>query len=169
MDWQERFWAKVEKTDSCWLWTGASKGNDYGQISIEGVTRPAHRVSLLLAGIDPSGKVVHHTCHVRRCVNPDHLELHDSWLSHMQEHRLHTRETVISDIVGFHSEYGRTPTATDWNTGVAKRLGHEDRLRAWHAHDWPPTSVVVKLFGSWGNAIEAAGFPRPPRGRTPPK
>ena len=26
----ERFWSKVEKTDTCWLWTGATDQTGYG-------------------------------------------------------------------------------------------------------------------------------------------
>ncbi|HEU5089071.1 MAG TPA: hypothetical protein VFT99_16560, partial [Roseiflexaceae bacterium] len=28
----ERFWAKVRKTDTCWLWTAATDHNGYGRI-----------------------------------------------------------------------------------------------------------------------------------------
>lgn len=27
----DRFWAKVDKTDSCWLWTASVKPKGYGQ------------------------------------------------------------------------------------------------------------------------------------------
>jgi HNH endonuclease len=71
----ERFWAKVDKTESCWLWTGAlAKG--YGQF---GGTRKqriqAHRWAYQeLVGSIPEGLELDHLCRVRRCVNPAHLE-----------------------------------------------------------------------------------------------
>lgn len=29
----ERFWAKVAKTEGCWLWTGCTDKKGYGQIN----------------------------------------------------------------------------------------------------------------------------------------
>ena len=71
----ERFWAKVEKTDHCWLWTGVlSRG--YGQISDSPRMRQAHRVSWELAfGPIPLGLFICHACDVKNCVRPDHLFL----------------------------------------------------------------------------------------------
>lgn len=73
---EHRFWEHVVKTDTCWLWNGTGK-NWYGSFSIAGRAIGAHRVSYLLAnGLDsiPDGFFVDHLCHVRRCVNPDHLD-----------------------------------------------------------------------------------------------
>jgi hypothetical protein len=74
---EQRFWEKVDKTDSCWLWTAAvNPGTGYGQFTAyTGVQVQAHRYSYELAsGPLPVGLDVHHTCHVRRCVNPAHLQ-----------------------------------------------------------------------------------------------
>lgn len=74
---EQRFWAKVEKTGSCWLWTGSiNAGNGYGQFSPRhGYQVMAHRYSYELAkGQIPEKLDIHHTCHVRRCVNPSHLQ-----------------------------------------------------------------------------------------------
>lgn len=73
---EQRFWAKVEKTSSCWLWIASvNGGTGYGQFGIQhGRMVQAHRYSYELAnGSIPEGLDVHHTCHVRRCVNPAHL------------------------------------------------------------------------------------------------
>lgn len=73
---EQRFWAKVEKTDSCWLWTASvNKGTGYGQFGLShGNMVQAHRYSYELAhGPIPPGLDVHHTCHRRRCVRPEHL------------------------------------------------------------------------------------------------
>lgn len=42
---EERFWARVQKTDGCWLWTGAKAGRRYGQIRRGETMVYAHRVS----------------------------------------------------------------------------------------------------------------------------
>lgn len=72
----ERFWSKVEKTGSCWPWTGFCDRKGYGQFSPKsGVTKKAHRYAYeLLVGPIPEGLQLDHLCRVRNCVNPDHLE-----------------------------------------------------------------------------------------------
>jgi hypothetical protein len=75
-----RFWSKVEKTSSCWLWTASTAGQGYGYFHISGggnrrVRTYAHRWSYESAkGPIPPGLTIDHLCRVLRCVNPDHLE-----------------------------------------------------------------------------------------------
>lgn len=75
---EELFWAKVEKSDSCWVWNGAVSKNGYGNFITaynRGRTSLPHRLSLEFAGVEINeGMVVDHTCRNRRCVNPSHLE-----------------------------------------------------------------------------------------------
>lgn len=67
-----RFWSKVNKTASCWLWTGA-KGK-WGHGSFQGSS--AHRFAYKqLVGPIPDGMFVCHRCDVGSCVNPEHLFL----------------------------------------------------------------------------------------------
>lgn len=76
-----RFWNHVEKTDSCWLWTGAKTAFGHGVVMCKGTKRrgkvqKAHRVSWLLHfGPIEDGLFVCHTCDVPNCINPDHLYL----------------------------------------------------------------------------------------------
>jgi hypothetical protein len=71
---EQRFWAKVEKTDDCWLWRGSCR-NGYGSIWVDGRLRSAHRVSYQERhGPIPEGLELDHTCRNKSCVNPDHLE-----------------------------------------------------------------------------------------------
>jgi hypothetical protein len=72
---EERFMAKVEKTDSCWIWTAQCTPGGYGRFKIGGRPLRAHRVAYeLLVGPIPEGLVLDHLCRVRHCVNPAHLE-----------------------------------------------------------------------------------------------
>lgn len=68
---EDRFWSKVNKTDSCWLWTGAITGHGYGNFYLKGRYIHAHR---FLLGSVPAGLHVDHLCRTKRCVNPAHLE-----------------------------------------------------------------------------------------------
>lgn len=70
-----RYWAKIERTDSCWLWIGAKGAAGYGQIRKNYRYLPAHRVVYeALVGPIPVGLTIDHLCRNRACVNPDHLE-----------------------------------------------------------------------------------------------
>ncbi len=72
---EERFWAKVEKTPTCWLWRAGKDHLGYGQIRRDGSHAKAHRVAYdLLVGPIPDGLELDHLCRVRNCVNPAHLE-----------------------------------------------------------------------------------------------
>lgn len=73
----DRFWAKVEVHDTCWLWTGWCVATGYGRFGPWGKSRlvSAHRTAYeALVGSIPTGLEIDHLCRVRNCVNPDHLE-----------------------------------------------------------------------------------------------
>lgn len=70
-----RFWAKVDKTGTCWLWTASVGNHGYGQMGVAGGVQLAHRIAYALAfGEIPEGLTIDHLCMVKRCVNPGHLE-----------------------------------------------------------------------------------------------
>lgn len=70
-----RFIVKVNKTETCWLWT-ASSAAGYGRFHPHrGINGLAHRWSYEYhVGEIPEGLQIDHLCRVRSCVNPDHLE-----------------------------------------------------------------------------------------------
>lgn len=73
----DRLWSHVDKTPTCWLWTGATAPMGwYGHIVHQGRSVAAHRLSWELAnGPIPEALQVLHHCDVPRCVRPEHLFL----------------------------------------------------------------------------------------------
>jgi len=68
-----RFWKFVNKTETCWLWTGGTFESGYGAFQVNGKTVRAHRFSWELEhGPIPEGQDVLHTCDVPLCVRPHH-------------------------------------------------------------------------------------------------
>ncbi|TFB96533.1 MULTISPECIES: HNH endonuclease signature motif containing protein [unclassified Cryobacterium] len=76
---EARFWAKVNKSGECWIWTSSTSSYGYGRFRIGGEgsrNLGAHVVAYRWAkGTIPNGMVLDHLCRVRSCVNPAHLEI----------------------------------------------------------------------------------------------
>ena len=94
-----RFWSKVNKTDTCWLWTGWNK-NERGVFSTFQNRKPIHcaphRVSWKLCfGDIPNDMRLKQSCGNKLCVNPQHLY-------------------TISDLQNFWSKVKKTGTCWLW-------------------------------------------------------
>jgi hypothetical protein len=75
-----RLLSMTEITDTCWLWHGPKCKDGYGSTSrpVEGQKQyksiRAHRYMYeLIRGPIPEGKLLHHICAVKECINPSHL------------------------------------------------------------------------------------------------
>jgi hypothetical protein len=75
-----RFWAKVQKSDGCWLWIGRLDRSGYGvAYDHRGKWNSrhsalAHRMAYELSvGPIQAGLTLDHLCRTRACVRPDHL------------------------------------------------------------------------------------------------
>lgn len=82
----QKFYERINKTKSCWLWTGYKNHSGYGCMTYFGKTKGAHVVSFLIhKGKIKKGLVIMHSCNNPSCVNPNHLSqgthkqnMHDS-------------------------------------------------------------------------------------------
>lgn len=86
------------KSDNCWLWSGARRGDGRGQVFRK---TKAHRyVYEQLVGPIPEGLQIDHLCKNVGCVRPDHLE-------------------PVPEIVNHNREFGI------WKNGGTCHRGHE--------------------------------------------
>lgn len=96
---EQRFWARVDRSGECWVWTGYVKPNGYASFYPGGGRHVpkvyAHRFSFELAnGVElEAGVEIDHTCNTRNCVNPAHLEAvtHRMNLDRAVERRTHCK------------------------------------------------------------------------------
>ena len=73
---EERFLARVVKSDGCWEYDGY-RFRGYGKFGVSPKQSVlAHKFAYeLWVGPVPDGKHLHHRCGNRACVRPDHLEV----------------------------------------------------------------------------------------------
>lgn len=114
---EARFWAKVEKTDGCWLWTGTVGQRGYGSMSVFGKARRATHVAIWLAdGEWPSaGMFVCHHCDNPRCVRRSHLFV-GSQSENMRDcvrKRRHRFTKVPTEVKPRGEQHGRSKLTTN--------------------------------------------------------
>lgn len=112
----------------CWLWTGTINYKGYGAISVNGRTKPAHRVVYEREiGPIPSGLVLDHLCRVRNCVNPAHLEA----VTTAENNRRSAPFNPASQRFG------------DAFAGARWRGGKQTQSHCFHGHEMTPKNTLV--------------------------
>ena len=121
-----RFWAKVDKSGDCWVWTAAiNKG--YGVFAMSKTDiRDAHRVSWEWAnGPVPVGLELDHLCRNPACVRPSHLEA----VIHLENVRRGRAPAALAYMAGTCMRgHPRTPE-NSWRNG--SRLTCKPCRQAW--------------------------------------
>ena len=135
----ERFLAKVEKTESCWRWTGGCSSNGYGsfQLPRNGTRQQqkvsAHRFSYEhIKGRVPEGLTLDHLCRNRWCVNPAHLEAVTSRVNTLRSDNLaalNARKTHCANGHEFSKENTRFRRGGARTCRECQRTQHRDRER----------------------------------------
>lgn len=95
---------KIVLEKECHIFTGAKDRDGYGIMTIAGKTYRTHRYAYeIYNGEIPKNCVIHHTCHVRSCVNPSHLQAvtPQSNIAEMLE-----RQSFIQRILELETEIG---------------------------------------------------------------
>lgn len=77
IDLSARFWPRINKTATCWLWTGSKNRSGYGHLKVCRRYVAVHRISWQIANgkAIPDGLLACHHCDTPLCVNPEHLFL----------------------------------------------------------------------------------------------
>jgi len=105
----KKFWSKVKKTNTCWLWTDKPEAHGHGQFHIrDGANRrftvKPHRFSYVLhyGPISPTMCVIH-LCDNLMCVKPTHLTLgtykHVAFKRGFVDHNYFKRGKVIPERI----------------------------------------------------------------------
>lgn len=141
---QERFWTKVTKNESCWIWTAYRRPSGYGEIQrgVRGFGAIlAHRASFILnVGPIPDGLEVLHDCpggDNPACVNPDHL-----WLG--------TQADNCMDMI----EKGRAKLNFDFGKGESHprhKLSQKDVDEIRLSNE--PQRIIAARFNIWQSHV----------------
>lgn len=128
LPWAEQMLAHADRGE-CWPWPFGTKAKGYGKWTKHPAGPQAHRVLKALDGDPiPDGLVARHLCHVRHCVNPDHVVAGTAF-----------------DNVDDARRAGRLPLGADTNSA---KLTDDDVIAIrGQAADGRPTQAIAAAFG----------------------
>lgn len=156
------FWAKVDKTETCWNWTGSlvdgySRFGDLRAAERNGYsTTLAYRILWEdINGSVPVGLELDHLCNNRSCVRPDHLEP----VTHQENVRRRFERRATCPNGHPITPENRVPHY-DVETGdrclPCRRKANRESIRRQRARKIPSDQIVpwdVRVW-AWANGIE---------------
>lgn len=99
----EKFWQRVLKTETCWLWQGSTQER-YGTVTYQGRKYFTHRLAWILTyGPIQASLHVCHRCDNPPCCNPEHLFLgthRDNMLDAWDKGRMDNRYVLTGEEIG---------------------------------------------------------------------
>jgi hypothetical protein len=123
----------------------------------------SHRQNVLIGRMDRGEWPTSRLCRIcRKELRNRDSDAHDE--CRKAERHEAARSRVIQAFRDYAAMYGNPPSATAWNVAMARKAGRQDLVERYESGNWPATSAVQRLFGSWSAALEAAGFRPNPRG-----
>lgn len=152
----DRFFQYVKKTNTCWLWRGATTRGRQGVLRRKGKNYPAHAyIYISIYGPLPPRQRLIHTCGNTLCVKPDHLLLAGS----LDGFKSYTRENPLTGCWEWQlfrlpgMGYGVTSTGGKGNSGLAHRVAYKKFIGpipkgacVLHKCDNPPCCNPEHLF-----------------------
>lgn len=132
----DRFVEKVNKTESCWLWTGGTYVKGYGNFWNGEKLVSAHRFSFEYFNCPiPKGMCVCHKCDNVACVNPSHLWL-GTQKQNLQDMYKKKRNRPLNTYTSGSKHFGAKLSDIDVKTirDVYKtgRFSHRELARKFH-------------------------------------
>lgn len=138
---QDRFWSKVRKTDTCWLWLAQLNTQGYGVFHYHRRGHPAYRSPQIYAhrlswmfenGQFPEGLEIIHKCDTPACINPDHLTI--------GTHGENMRDMVYKK----RHQYGENHALAKLNVDVIRQIRNDPRSSRKAAPDYRIAASTIR-------------------------
>ena len=126
-----QFWDRVDKSGECWMWKLRLNKDGYAQVRFKAYRgKMAHVVAYILTYGEniPEGFEIDHKCGVKKCVNPDHLQvlsrkdhLKLEWERGVYEAKRKLSESQVRDIRSQYSKGGVSQRSLADEYGVSQK------------------------------------------------
>jgi len=159
----ERFWRHVQRTETCWLWTGLHTSSGAGVLTVRAAGRArqvsAARVSWELhVGPLPPNRRLRRRCRRPACVRPDHLVFVRGWAEPVVVEDAHAGTAGDPGPLKLPARGGQSGQRRSWWTRERVMAG----LRRFHqaTGQAPTTSVAwMRLSGPRTPTPQARRYP----------
>lgn len=128
----------------CWIWTSNRNKFGYGQFWAGHPVRAHRWAYIYYKGAIPDGLDLDHLCHVRNCVNPDHLEAVTTRENLMRSNTIQARNAKKRHCIRGHA-FDAENTYIQWmGDSPCRRCRKCDALR-YHLRKAARAGVAVQL------------------------